>query len=74
MDRRSLAVANVELELERKHSLELARECKRLRRGLLDCVRAAGGDVTEGQPTWPDIVAWAVKSVEECCAEGWDFR
>lgn len=39
-------------------------EIERLRHGLLACAREAGEDVSEGIPTWPDIVDWAVAAVK----------
>lgn len=40
-------------------------EVERLRAGLLACAKAAGEDVSDGPPTWPDIAEWAVRAVDE---------
>lgn len=40
-------------------------EVDRLRAGLLACATAAGEDVSDGIPTWPDVVEWAVRAVRE---------
>jgi hypothetical protein len=44
-------------------------EVERLREGLLACATAAGEDVSDGIPTCPDVVDWAVRAVAECRAE-----
>lgn len=43
----------------------LISEVERLRDGLLQCATAAGEDVSDGIPTWPDVVEWAVRAVRE---------
>jgi hypothetical protein len=40
-------------------------EIERLRQGLLACATEAGEDVSDGIPTWPDVVEWAVRAVRE---------
>jgi hypothetical protein len=40
-------------------------EVERLRDGLLQCATAAGEDVSDGIPDWPDVVEWAVLAVRE---------
>lgn len=40
-------------------------EIDRLRAGLLACAEAAGEDVSDGIPSWPDVVEWAVRAVRE---------
>lgn len=46
-------------------TIALATEITRLRDGLEECALESGADVSDGVPTWPDIVAWAVESVRE---------
>jgi len=41
------------------------KEAKRMRDGLVRCAAAAGEDVSDGPPSWPDIVEWAVAAVRE---------
>lgn len=67
-------IANAEDKVEEAESgvrmaewmLEGVRErLEELRQGLLACATAAGEDVSDGIPTWPDIVEWAVRAVRE---------
>jgi hypothetical protein len=44
---------------------ELQAEVERLRQGLFECAKQAGEDVSEGIPTFPDIVDWAVEAVRQ---------
>lgn len=36
-----------------------------LEAALFACAEAAGEDVSDGAPTWPDITTWAVRAVKE---------
>lgn len=44
---------------------ELAEQIERLKEGLFLCAKQAGADVSDGPPTWPAIVEWAVHAVIE---------
>lgn len=53
---------------ERKHDFLLANHEARIRQlesALFKCAEAAGEDVSDGAPTWPDITTWAVRAVKE---------
>lgn len=51
--------------LPQDHFGALISEVERLRAGLLQCATEAGEDVSDGIPTWPDVVEWAVGAVRE---------
>lgn len=42
---------------------DLLEQVEQLKAGLFQCAREAGADVSEGPPSWPSIVEWAVHAV-----------